>query len=132
MDIEGLVVRVLQPVAPGNVGTELPADDDRTYPLIQVRLEGRSTTTTWGQAGGFGLSEVTISLDVYGTTNTNALATAEAALAALAALGGPEPEACVVGWTTDSLAYDPDPDVVDQAGHARPRYVAEGTLICHP
>jgi hypothetical protein len=130
MDVEGMISRFLRAdpdmvaAVDTRVYTDLP--HERVYPLVLVQRSGGPPVT------GFTLSKATCTISVFGGRHVEAQQLTSLVLRVLQALRGPQPEGAVSNITTESTTYTPDPDSPDQAGHARPRYVSEITVTCHP
>lgn len=137
-DVEAILSQFLrgQPEVAGLVAdrvyTDLPHAPDRSYPLVLLTRTGSAYS-----ARSY-LEVVAVRLDVYGLNHAQAWAVVAACMSVLAdRLVGryPQPPVTAVGAVTGvtlvSLAYEPDPDTVDEAGHARPRYVAAVEVHAH-
>jgi hypothetical protein len=131
VDIEALVSTFLRghavigPEVNARVYTDLP--HNRLYPLVLITRTGGDIRP------GFALSEVQVRIEAY---HEGHLAAHD--LGALVAstleteLPGAHDLGCVSEFRTGTFRYDPDPEAADGQGHARPRYVIEATVHCHP
>ncbi|GAB3952552.1 hypothetical protein GCM10029976_090950 [Kribbella albertanoniae] len=130
VDVEGLISKYLRAVpaivaaTAGRVYTDLP--NDRAYPLVLVQRSGGPPVS------GFGLANAALTVTVYGIRHVDAQQLTASVLAALLDLPGAYDEGYVTNVVPNSTAYSPDSDSPDSAGHARPRYVSEITVTCHP
>lgn len=130
VDVEGLISKYLRadpaindPTA-GRVYTDLP--NERAYPLVLIQRSGGPPVT------GFSLSNASCTVTVYGVRHVDAQQLTAAVLASLANLPGQYEDGYVTRVLCNSTTYSPDSDSPDSAGHARPRYVSEITVTCHP
>lgn len=131
VDVEGLVASFLREQAEVaelvgvRVYTDLP--HNRVYPLVLVQRSGGTPQ------GGFTLSEAQVRLDLYDESHLAAQNLASVVVSVLnSRLPGPHDLGCVSAFTAASKRYDPDPEAADRQGHARPRYVIEASVYCHP
>ena len=132
IDVEALVVAFLRgqqevtDIAGDRVFTDLP--NQRTYPLVRVqRTGGRSIYKSW-------LESADITLDAYGGTHKLAVQLASACISTMAAsmVSATHAEGVITKVTIADLAYTPEPDSPDDAGHARPRCSVTATVTAHP
>ncbi|MEV8373011.1 DUF3168 domain-containing protein [Kribbella sp. NPDC056861] len=130
VDIEGLISRYLRAdtataeATAGRVYTDLP--NERAYPLVLIQRSGGPPV------GGFGLAQPNVTVTVYGLRHVDAQQLTAAVMAALLNLPGAYAEGYVTRVVPTSTTYSPDAESPDSAGHARPRYVSEITVTCHP
>jgi hypothetical protein len=130
VDVEGLISKYLRAdpaivaATAGRVYTDLP--NEREYPLVLIQRSGGPPVS------GFGLSQANCTVTVYGIRHVDAQQLTAAVLAALLNLPGQYAEGYVTNVVPTSSTYSPDSDSPDSAGHARPRYVSEITVSCHP
>lgn len=131
VDVEGLVSTFLRSrsevtdLVGVRVYTDLP--HNRVYPLVLL------TRTGGTPQGGFALSEAQLRLDLYDESHLAAQNLASVVAGVLTSgLPGSHDLGCVSAFTATAKRYDPDPEAADRQGHARPRYVIEATVYCHP
>jgi len=133
VDVEAIVASFLraQPevtaIVEQRVYTDLPNASDRTYPLVLLtRTSSAFTAHGW-------IETVALRIDAWGTNHGQARTLASAVVdTMLSRLARRYPEGAVTLARAGSLAYEPDDDSADQAGHARPRYVALVNVTAHP
>ena len=133
VDVEQLLTNFLRTqtevtdVVADRVYTDLP--HERVYPMVLIQRIGGAhliNRPLW-------LDEALVQFDVYGGTHKQAFALMSACLSALAERGiKAHPEGCVTGVTSDSIAYNPEPDFVDDVGHTRPRFTTTVSVLTHP
>lgn len=133
VDIEALLSQFLraQPevtaIVADRVYTDLP--HDRVYPLVLItRIGGAHSINRplW-------LDDAMVQLDVFGGTHRQAYQLMNVTFAVIGArLIGQHAEGCVTNVTSDSIAYNPEDDFIDERGHARPRYTASVIVTTHP
>lgn len=132
VDVEGLLSTFLRGDAEviGTFGNRVYTDmpHNRLYPLVLVQRTGGSAN-----GGAFTLSEAQVRLDIYGDSHLAAQQNSSVVVGALTSrLPGAHDLGCVSSFDAASQRYDPDPEAADRQGHARPRYVIEATVYCHP
>lgn len=139
VDLEAIVSQFLriQPevttIVAQRVYTDLPNADRRVYPLVLVTRAGSVfRDRNW-------VESVALRLDCYGDNHGQARTLASTALSVLGArlvrrypTGAITASGAVTGVDLGSMSYEPDPDTADEAGHARPRYVAQTNVYTHP
>lgn len=131
VDVEGLLSSFLrnEPEVTDLVGTRIYTDmpHNRVYPLVLIQRTGGKPQ------GGFTLSEAQVRLDLYNDGHLSAQGLASVVVGVLTSrLPGSHDLGCVSAFTAASKRYEPDPEAADRQGHARPRYVIEATVYCHP
>jgi hypothetical protein len=130
VDVEGLISRFLRDdtaidtATGGRVYTDLP--HEREYPMVLIQRSGGPPVS------GFSLSHADCTVSVYGGRHVEAQQLIALVLATLDGLPGQHDGGCVASVAANSITYTPDPESPDPAGHARPRYVSEITVVCHP
>jgi hypothetical protein len=131
VDVEGLIASFLRgeeeviDLVSTRIYTDMP--HNRVYPLVLIQRSGGKPQ------GGFALSEATVRLDLYHDGHMAAQQLASTVVAVLTSrLPGSHDLGCVSAFTAASKRYEPDPEAADRQGHARPRYVIEATVYCHP
>lgn len=133
VDIEQLVVNFLRgqsaitDLVGDNVFTDLPHDRTGKFPAILVnRTGGGYRYKQW-------LESAEVSVSCYGGTHKLAQQIASTALSMMdVGMVGRMPEGVVTKVSATSTVYDPEPESVDQQGHARPRFTVALTVITHP
>lgn len=139
VDLEAIVSQWLRTqlevttIVAQRVYTDLPNAAGRAYPLLLVSRTGSVfRDRNW-------VENVTLRLDCWGDNHGQARNLASTAMSVLhARLVGRYPagaiaaSGAVTGVDLGSMSYEPDPETADQAGHARPRYVAVTNVYTHP
>lgn len=133
IDVEQMLSRFLREqteisdVVGDRVYTDLP--HGRTYPLVLVQRTG----------GGFlinrpqWLEDCQVTIDVYGQTHKQAQSLASNILATMGSrLRGSYPEGCVTAVRGTEMAYNPEPESLDDSGHGRARFTVQASVLAHP
>ncbi len=129
VDAEALVSTFLRAALAEEVGGRVYTDapQQRTYPLVVLQRVGGTS------ASAFAIAQVRLRIEVYGDTHAETFDLTALLIAVCTdELPGQHALGCVSGFTATGTQYDPDPEATDAQGHARPRYVIEATVYCHP
>lgn len=131
IDVEALVVTFLraQPDVTAIVGDRVYTDRPHkpTYPLVVVSRTGG------GSVYKNHLDSAEMTIQTLGGTHKVAYSLASTCLFLMAAqMVGKHPEGVVTRVRASAVAYEPDPESMDEQGHARPRYTVVATVMAHP
>lgn len=131
IDIEALISTFLRgqtavtDLAGPRVYTDMP--HKRAWPLVLVTRVGGDMLYKNH------LENIEVDIAAYGGTHKAAFNLAQACLTSMATtLAGVHTEGVVTKVKAGAVAYEPDTDSADEAGHARPRYTVHATVTAHP
>lgn len=133
IDVESLVTTFLRSVPEVTAYTEDRVYSDlphvRDYPLVLIQRSGGGyliNRPMW-------LEEAILTIDVYGNTHKEAESLTSVVLAAMGAqLRGAYPQGCVTAVRGTQIVYNPEPEALDESGHARARFTVSASVLAHP